>query len=143
MKIIQISVFLENRKGRLYEVCRLLGEHQISIRALHIAEATDFGVLRMVVDKPDAAQKLLRENNFVANRTDVVAIEVNDRPGGLADILQLLTKEDLNVEYMYAFVEKRSDKALVVFRFDDTEKALALLAAHHISVVRQADLAVL
>jgi hypothetical protein len=143
MKIIQISVFLENRKGRLYEVCRLLGEHQISIRALHIAEATDFGVLRMVVDKPDAAQKLLRENNFVANRTDVVAIEVNDRPGGLADILQLLTKEDLNVEYMYAFVEKRSDKALVVFRFDDTEKALRLLAAHNISVVRQADLAAL
>lgn len=143
MKIIQISVFLENRKGRLYEVCRLLGEHQISIRALHIAEATDFGVLRMVVDKPDAAQKLLRENNFVANRTDVVAIEVSDRPGGLADILQLLTKEDLNVEYMYAFVEKRSDKALVVFRFDDTEKALRLLAAHHISVVRQADLAAL
>ncbi len=143
MKIIQISVFLENRKGRLYEVCRLLGQHNISIRALNIAEATDFGVLRMVVDKPDAAQKVLREHNFVANRTDVVAVEVSDQPGGLADILQLLSKDDLNVEYMYAFVEKRSDKALVVFRFDDTEKALALLAAHHVNVVRQTDLAAL
>jgi len=141
MKIIQISVFLENRKGRLYEVCRLLGDHQISIRALHIAEATDFGVLRMVVDQPDAAQKVLRDHNFVANRTDVVAVEVSDQPGGLADVLQILTKEDLNVEYMYAFVEKRSDRALVVFRFDDTEKALRLLATHHINVVRQAELA--
>ena len=141
MKIIQISVFLENRKGRLYEVCRLLGDHRISIRALHIAEATDVGVRRMVVDQPDAAQKLLREHNFVANRTDVIAVEVSDQPGGLADVLQILTKEDLNVEYMYAFVEKRSDRALVVFRFDDTEKALRLLAAHHINVVRQSDLA--
>jgi len=141
MKIIQISVFLENRKGRLYEVCRLLGDHRISIRALHIAEATDFGVLRMVVDQPDVAQKVLRDHNFVANRTDVIAVEVSDQPGGLADVLQILTKEDLNVEYMYAFVEKRSDRALVVFRFDDTEKALRLLTAHHINVVRQADLA--
>jgi hypothetical protein len=141
MKIIQISVFLENRKGRLYEVCRLLGEHQISIRALNIAEATDFGVLRMVVDKPEAAQKVLRDNHFVASRTDVVAVEISDKPGGLADVLHVLSKEDLNVEYMYAFVEKRSDKALVVFRFDDTEKALRLLAAHHINVIRQAELA--
>ena len=73
----------------------------------------------------------------------IVAVEVSDQPGGLADILQLLSKDDLNVEYMYAFVEKRSDKALVVFRFDDTEKALALLAAHHVNVVRQTDLAAL
>lgn len=140
MKLTQISVFLENRKGRLYEVCRLLGEHGISIRALNIAEATDFGVLRMVVDKPEAAKKVLHDQGFVANLTDVVAIEVSDKPGGLADVLQLLNKEGLNVEYMYAFVEKRSDKALVVFRFEDTEKAVALLAAHHISVVHQTDL---
>jgi hypothetical protein len=140
MKLTQISVFLENRKGRLYEVCRLLGEHGISIRALNIAEATDFGVLRMVVDKPDTAKKVLHDHGFVANLTDVVAIEVSDQPGGLADVLQLLNKEGLNVEYMYAFVEKRSDKALVVFRFEDTEKAVALLAAHHISVVHQTDL---
>ncbi len=141
MKLTQISVFLENRKGRLYDVCRLLGEHGISIRALNIAEATDFGVLRMVVDKPDAAKKALHDNRFVANLTDVVAVEISDKPGGLADVLHLLTKEDLNVEYMYAFVEKRSDKALVVFRFDDTEKALRLLAAHHINVVSQGELA--
>ena len=141
MKLTQISVFLENRKGRLYDVCRLLGEHGISIRALNIAEATDFGVLRMVVDKADAAKKVLHDNHFVANLTDVVAVEISDKPGGLADVLHLLTKEDLNVEYMYAFVEKRSDKALVVFRFDDTEKALRLLAAHHINVVGQSDLA--
>ena len=141
MKLTQISVFLENRKGRLYEVCRLLGQHGISIRALNIAEATDFGVLRMVVDKPDAAKKVLHDNHFVANLTDVIVVEVSDQPGGLADMLQLLNKEDLNVEYMYAFVEKRTDKALVVFRFEDTEKAQRVLAAHHINVIRQADLA--
>jgi len=141
MKIIQISVFLENRKGRLHEVCDLLGKAGINIRALNIAEATDFGVLRMVVDKPLVVQKLLRDNGFVANVTDIVAIEVSDRPGGLADVLRILTKYDLNVEYMYAFAEKRGDKALVVFRFEDMERALKALAENQISVIQQADLA--
>ena len=141
MKITQISVFLENRKGRLQEVCDLLGKAGINIRALNIAEATDFGILRMVVDKPDAAQKLLRDNRFVANVTDIVAIEVTDRPGGLADVLRILTKYDLNVEYMYAFAEKRAGKALVVFRFDDMELALRVLAENHINVIHQAELA--
>jgi hypothetical protein len=140
MKIIQISVFLENRKGRLYDVCSLLGENDVNIRALTIAETESFGVLRIVVDKSDLAIKLLRENQFVANFTDVVAIEVPDQPGGLASILKVLADNDVNVEYMYGFVEKFSDKALLVMRFEDTDFAQQVLAKHNIRVVGEKDI---
>jgi len=140
MKITQISVFLENRKGRLCEVCSLLGANQINIRALTVAETESFGVLRIVVDKADAAIALLRDNGFVANFTEVVAIEVGDRPGGLAAVLKILADEDVNIEYMYGFVEKFSDKALLVFRFEDADFAQQVLARHDIPVVTRADI---
>ena len=140
MKISQLSVFLENRKGRLCEVCELLGQGGINIRALNIAETTDFGILRIVVDQPEAALRLLREHHFVANVTDIVAVEVNDRPGGLAAVLRVLSQHDINVEYMYAFAEKKSDQALVVFRFEDPEKAIRVLTENHIAIARQTDL---
>lgn len=135
MKITQISVFLENRKGRLYEVCSLLGSNEINIRALTVAETESFGVLRIVVDKSDAAVTVLRDNGFVANFTDVVAIEVGDRPGGLASVLKILSENDVNIEYMYGFVEKFSDQALLVFRFENADLAQEILAKHSISVV--------
>lgn len=141
MKITQISVFLENRKGRLYDVCSLLGSNGVNIRALTIAETESFGVLRIVVDKSEQAIKLLRENQFVANFTDVVAIEVADQPGGLASILKVLADNDVNIEYMYGFVEKFSDKALLVFRFEDTEFAQQILAKNDIRVVSSKDIA--
>jgi len=140
MKITQISVFLENRKGRLYDVCSLLGSHGVNIRALTIAETESFGVLRIVVDKSDLAIKLLRENQLVANFTDVVAIEVPDQPGGLASILKILAENDVNIEYMYGFVEKFSDKALLVMRFEDTEFAQQILAKHNVGVVAEKDI---
>ncbi|MGE5295179.1 MAG: ACT domain-containing protein [Solirubrobacterales bacterium] len=140
MKITQISVFLENRKGRLYDVCSLLGTHHINIRALTIAETESFGVLRIVVDKSESAIKLLRENQFVANFTDVVAIEVPDQPGGLASILKVLSEHDVNIEYMYGFVEKFSDKALLVMRFEDTDFAQQVLAKQKIHVVTEKEI---
>jgi hypothetical protein len=140
MKITQISVFLENRKGRLYDVCSLLGGNDVNIRALTIAETESFGVLRIVVDKSDFAIKLLRENQFVANFTDVVAIEVPDQPGGLASILKVLAENDVNIEYMYGFVEKFSDKALLVMRFEDTEFAQQILAKNNIRAVAEKDI---
>jgi hypothetical protein len=140
MKITQISVFLENRKGRLYDVCSLLGTNDVNIRALTIAETESFGVLRIVVDKSDAAIKLLRENQFVANFTDVVAIEVPDKPGGLASILKILAENDVNIEYMYGFVEKFTDKALLVMRFEDTDFAQQILAKHNVRVVAKKDI---
>ncbi|MHC5017516.1 MAG: ACT domain-containing protein [Planctomycetota bacterium] len=117
MKITQISVFLENRKGRLSEVCSMLGQADVNIRALTIAETESFGVLRMVVDKPSEAADLFRKNGITANLTDVVAAEVPDKPGGLAAVLKTLSDHDVNVEYMYGFVEKNSENALLVFRF--------------------------
>jgi hypothetical protein len=140
MKITQISVFLENRKGRLYDVCSLLGDHGVNIRALTIAETESFGVLRIVVDKSDSAIQLLRDHQFVANFTDVVAIEVPDKPGGLASILKVLAENDVNIEYMYGFVEKFSDKALLVMRFEDTDFAQQILAKHNIRVVAEKDI---
>jgi len=140
MKITQISVFLENRQGRLFEVCSLLGSNEINIRALTIAETESFGVLRIVVDQPDMAVKLLHENGFVANFTDVIAVEVSDKPGGLAAVLQVFADNDVNIEYMYGFVEKFSDKALLVFRFEDTERAGNILAQNKIKIVTQAEI---
>jgi len=140
MKLTQISVFLENRKGRLYEICSRLGQSGINIRALTIAETETFGVLRLIVDKPDAAVKMFQQNNITANRTDVVGVEVPDKPGGLADVLKVLTDADVNVEYMYGFMEKFSDKALMVFRFDDPEKAAAVLAAAGVNVVTRKEI---
>jgi hypothetical protein len=140
MRIKQISVFLENRQGRLYDVCSLLGDNDINIRALTIAETESFGVLRIVVDKSDAAIKLLRDNQFVANFTDVIAIEVPDQPGGLASILKVLAENDVNIEYMYGFVEKFSDKALLVMRFEDTDFAQQMLSKHSVHVVAEKDI---
>jgi len=140
MKITQISVFLENRQGRLYDVCSLLGNNNVNIRALTIAETESFGVLRIVVDKSELAIRLLRDNHFVANFTDVIAIEVPDKPGGLASILKVLAENDVNIEYMYGFVEKFSDKALLVMRFEDTDFAQQILAKHNVRVVAEKDI---
>jgi hypothetical protein len=140
MKITQVSVFLENKRGRLLEVCSLLGKHNINIRALNVAESEGFGVLRIVVDKPQEAVDLLKKNNLVANLTDVVAVEVEDKPGGLARVLEVLSKNNINVEYMYGFVEKHSSNALMVFRFDEPEKAANVLQRNGITVVKQAQL---
>lgn len=136
----QISVFLENRKGRLHEVCSLLGQNRINIRALTIAETQDFGILRIVVDKPDEALKILKKNGFVVHLTDIVAIEVDDRPGGLAGILKILMDSDINIEYMYGFVEKFSDKALLVLRFEDPDKAIRILKQKKIKVIGKKDI---
>ena len=140
MKITQISVFLENRKGRLYDVCALLGKNSINIRALTIAETEEFGILRIVVDKPQDAVQVLKKNNFVAHLTEIVAVEVQDEPGGLARILQILNDNNINIEYMYAFVERSGGKALLVFRFDDPDKAIAVLTKNQIKIIGSKDI---
>ncbi len=140
MKITQISIFLENRKGRLFDVCSLLGQKKINIRALNIAETEEFGILRIVVDKPAEAVKALKENGFVAHLTDIVAVEVADQPGGLADILKILNENNVNVEYMYGFVERSADKALLVFRFDDPDRAISVLNSNKIKIIGSKDI---
>ena len=129
MKIDQISVFLENRKGRLLEVCALLGEQGINIEALSIAESEKFGILRMVVDQPDRAVSLIQSKKLTAEKTELIAVEVEDRPGGLAGILARLADHGINVEYMYGFPRKTGDKAVMVLRVECPEKAMACLGA--------------
>jgi len=140
MRIKQLSVFLENKKGRLLEVCSLLGQKNVNIRALSVAETEEFGVLRLIVDKPDEAVAALRDQQLVSNITDVLAVEVEDKPGGLARVLEILEKNDINVEYMYGFIEKFSNNALMVFRFDDIEKAAGTLESNMIKIMTQSRL---
>ncbi len=138
MKTInQLSIFIENTKGRLAEVCGLLGENNINIKALTIAETPEFGILRVVLDDAETAKKVLKENNFIATSAPVVAVEVSDTPGGLAKALKVLADNDINLEYMYGFVEKTSEQALMVFKFDNIEKAIEILQKNNISIVEE------
>ncbi len=127
MKVEQISVFLENKAGRLAEVTKVLGEGGINIRALSLADTTDFGILRLIVDQYDKAREILKQHGFTVGKTEVVAIEVPDHPGGLAWVLQILSDSDVNVEYMYAFVQHSGKNAVIIFRFDNLERAIELL----------------
>ena len=140
MKITQISVFLENKKGRLYDAIRILGEKGIDIKTLTIAENEDFGILRIIVEHPQRALEVLKAYDFVASITDIVAVEVDDHPGGLAKVLKVLEENKINIEYMYAFVEKCKDKAILIFRFDDLDKAIDVLTKNGIRVVGKKDI---
>jgi hypothetical protein len=134
MSISQISVFLENKKGRLAEVTDLLSRSGINIRALALADTTDFGVLRMIVDNHQKCMDVLKEHNFIVQLTDVIGVEVEDKPGGLNKVMQLFDKDGVNIEYMYAFAEKKKDNAVVVFRIDDIEKARKVLKENKINL---------
>ena len=135
MKVEQISVFLENKSGRLAEVTKILSEGGVNIRALYLADASDFGVLRFIVNDTKKAKEVLQKNNFTVVKTEVIAVEVPDRPGGLAEILDILKNEDINVEYMYAFVERSSDNAVIIFRFDEIDKAIDVLTKNNVTVL--------
>ena len=134
MNIKQISIFLENKKGKLAEVTKLITEQGINIRAVSLAETTEFGILRLIVNDPDKCIKTLKANNFISQETDVIAVEIEDKPGGLNKILALFDSADINIEYMYAFIEKKKDNAIVIFRIDDSVKAIDALKANGISV---------
>jgi len=127
LKIKQISVFLENKSGRLAKVTRVLGENSINIRALSIADTTDFGILRLIVNDPDAAFKALKGAGFSVNVTDVIAVEIPDVPGGLAGPLEGLRDAGINIEYLYAFLTRASKAALVVFRVEQIDEAIRVL----------------
>ncbi len=127
MRVEQIAVFLENKSGRLAEITGVLADNNINIRALSVADTADFGILRLIVDKVDDAKKVLKENGFTVGKTNVIAVEVPDRTGGLATVLKTAEVEGLNVEYMYAFVNKSGENAVLIFRFDDMDKAIAAL----------------
>lgn len=127
MKVEQLAVFLENKSGRLAAITKILSDNGINIRALSVADTADFGILRLIVDQTDKAKQVLKDAGFTVGLTDVVAVEVADRPGGLSDVLAVLNQVEINVEYMYAFVEKSGHNAVIIFRFDDADTAIEVL----------------
>ena len=135
MKVEQISIFLENKPGGLEEVTRILKDAQINIRTLSLADTTDFGILRLIVNNVDTASRVLKERGFRFSRTTVVAVEVPDRPGGLHSILEVLSNNGINVEYLYAFVERSGENAVIIFRFDTPDAAIDVLQKNGLTVL--------
>ncbi|MCX7916674.1 MAG: ACT domain-containing protein [bacterium] len=140
MSIKQLSIFLENRLGRLNEVISFLGKNNINIRALSLADKADYGILRLIVNNKNKAFKILKENKFSVSETEVIAVEVEDKPGGLAKILKYLVDEKISVEYIYAFVEKSNKKAVVVLRIEDIKKAEKILKKNKVKLLKESDI---
>ena len=135
MKVEQISVFLENKPGALAEVTRILGESGVNIRALSLADTKDFGILRLIVNDNEKAMEILGRKGLTVRKTEVVAVEVPDRPGGLAEILRVLFEADINVEYLYAFVQQSGENAIIIFRFDETDRAIEVLSKKQVKIL--------
>ncbi|HEY5997507.1 MAG TPA: ACT domain-containing protein [Candidatus Deferrimicrobiaceae bacterium] len=136
MKVEQISIFLENKSGRLAEVTATLAAAGINIRALSLADTADFGILRLIVNDSAKAKEILKSSGFTVGKNEVVALEVPDNPGGLSGILKLLDGAGINVEYMYAFVQRSGDNAIIIFRFDELDKAIETLTKAGVRVLK-------
>lgn len=135
MTVKQINVFLENESGRLAEVTAGLAKNKIDIRALYVADTTEYGILRMLVDKPDEAQVILKSLGFTVSQTDVIAVAIPDVPGTLDKVLSVLSDNGISLEYIYAFVGRASSDAVVVIRVDDNSKALEYFKASGVKVL--------
>lgn len=139
MLVKQISVFVENARGKLSRVTEVLAENGINIRALSIADTTDFGILRLIVQDPEKAVTVLKANDITVKSTDVIVVEIEDKPSGLNKALVLMRDADVAVEYMYAFVSKNADKAYVILKTDDADKAVKALNDGGVNVIPAKD----
>jgi len=135
MKIKQLSIFLENRKGRMRKALDVLAHLEINIRALSIADTSDFGILRLIVPEPEKAQKILENNNFVVKMGEVIAVEMSDKPGGLNAILGILDESDINLDYLYAFVDEKEERAIVLLHPEDIDGGIQALKKGSATVI--------
>ena len=140
MLIKQMSVFVENTTGRLAELTRVLGNDGIDIKASCIADTVDFGILRCIVDDPEEATKVLKENGFTASITEVIAVELEDRPGGFADVLEILAKEQIGVDYIYSTIRSQEGAAIIVLKVQDPQKAIDVLLAHDVKLYKMEEI---
>jgi hypothetical protein len=139
MDVCQISIFLENRSGGLADVVDVLARNGVDMKAASVADMADFGILRVIVDDAERTRGVLKAAGFTVDKTDVVAVEVPDRPGGLADTLRVLRAGGINVEYMYSAARKNGERAIIIFRFDDVPRALETLRGAGIMVLERLD----
>ncbi|HAN44838.1 MAG TPA: acetolactate synthase [Ruminococcaceae bacterium] len=139
MTIKQISVFVENKPGRLKEITKVLSDNNIDIRALSVADTTDFGIVRLIVNNPDLAEKVLKQADYTVSITKVIGIGIIDKPGGLYEALNLLDAAHISVEYMYAFICRQTDAAYVVLRVENNEKAADILKGNNIMLINEED----
>ncbi len=140
MTIKQLSIFVENKPGRMSEITEILERNNIDIRALSIADTTNFGILRIIVDHPDQAQNVLKDAGFTVSLTNVIAIGVDDRPGGLARVMRYLSDAEIGVEYMYAFISKEEKSAYVIIRVEDNARAEAVLREKDVPILSAEDI---
>jgi len=138
--IKQISIFMENKSGRMARVAKALGDAGVNIRALTIAEAGDFGVVRMVVDDTEKGYKVLREEGFTVSETEVLAVAIQDSPGGLFEIANTLGENEINVDYAYAFVTAKAERAMLILRVDDIKRATEVLNEAGVRVATKAEI---
>jgi len=138
--IKQISIFMENKYGRMARVAKVLADANVNIRALTIAEAGDFGIVRMVVDDTEKGYKVLRDEGFTVLKTDVLAVEITDSPGGLYEIVSSLGMNEINVDYAYAFVTAKSERAMLILRVDDLNGAANVLNEVGVRIATKAEI---
>lgn len=139
MLIKQISVFVQNKTGRLAEITKLFGETGVNILALSIADTTDFGILRLIVSNPDTAEQAIKEHGLTAKVTEVIGVAVPHIPGGLASTLAVLNEKGISIEYAYAFVTKSEDDAMVILKVDDNFTAMKILRENGITLLTPED----
>lgn len=135
MLIDQISVFVENKSGRLSDITGILKEESIDIRALSIADTTNFGILRLIVDNPEKAEAALKRGGLTVSRTQVVAVCLSDTPGSLNRVFELLKDQGISVEYAYAFITRKDDAAYVILRVEDNDKAIEVLSKNGVALL--------
>ena len=142
MSITQISIFLENRAGQLSEITKILSDNSIDLKALNIAETADYGILRIISDDSDKAAKLLRDNGFIVTETPVAAAAVPNKAGGLNELLNIISKEDIDIEYMYSVFGQKDGLAYMIFKVKDVEAFVSVLKKYFVTVADNSDLGI-
>ena len=142
MSITQISIFLENRAGQLSEITKILSENSIDLKALNIAETADYGILRIISDDSDKAAKLLRDNGFIVTETPVAAAAVPNKAGGLNELLNIISKEEIDIEYMYSVFGQKDGLAYMIFKVKDVDAFTAVLKKYFVTVADKSDLGI-
>lgn len=140
MIIKQLSVFLENKLGRLAEITALIGQADVDIRALSIADTSDFGILRLIVDQPEKAVQLLQDAGAAVTLTDVIAVGISDKPGAFAEVVKFMSDAGIGIEYMYAFISRTDSKAYIIMRVENPAKGIELLGEHGVMLLDSSEI---